>query len=204
MEGNDHQTLSHELRAYRDPVDVGMIEVIDLAQGCSLSIESASISLAPERATAVLIHEPTRLAPELRSLDFTRLPGIEEREILLYRFGYTVNRHEIPRTLDLRFADAREWFFETFRTPSDASDSLVPSPGEDADATLVPTIARSRFHLENGVPPVPEDFWSMLPTLINPDLGGGSPADTGSTLMMVGHWMRQHDVNALVFPSARW
>jgi hypothetical protein len=66
-----------------------------------------------------------------------------------------------------------------------------------------PTIARSRFNFENGLPPTPDSFWSMLPTLMNPDLGGGSPADTGSTLFMIGHWMRQNGVAALIFPSAR-
>jgi hypothetical protein len=130
----DLQTLAHELRAYRDPVEVGMVEVIDLAQGCTLSINNVQIPLLPQPAIAVLIHEPEKLPPELYALDFVRLPGLIRQETFLYRFPYTVSKRQIPRTVDLRFPEV-----------------------------------------------------NMLPTLINPDLGGGSPADTGSTLLMVGH-----------------
>jgi hypothetical protein len=43
----------------------------------------------------------------------------------------------------------------------------------------------------------------MLPTLINPDVGGGNPSSTGSTLFFIGQWMRSADVTALIYPSAR-
>lgn len=197
--GDDLQTLAHELRAYRDPVEAGMVEVIDLAHGCTLSVNGVEIPLEPQPAFAVLIHEPEKLPPELRALDFARLPGLTRPEMLLHRFPYAVSRRRIERTIDLRFPDAREWFYRTFRAPSESSDSFLTPPNPFDSRT----IARSRFHFENGDPPTPGSFWGMLPTLLNPDLGGGSPADTGSALWMVGHWMRQHDVNALVFPSSR-
>lgn len=197
--GNDHQTLSHELRAYRDPVEMGMVEVIDLAGGCNLFIKDVQVPLVPQTAVAVLIHEPEKLPPEFHVLDFTRLPGLTAEEMFLYRFPYTVSRHQVPRTIDLRFPDVREWFYVTFRIPSDLSDSQ-PVP---TIPSVSPTIARSCFRFEDGIAPVPNSFWDMLPTLINPDLGGGSTADTGSVLLMIGHWMRQHDIAALVFPSAR-
>jgi hypothetical protein len=43
----------------------------------------------------------------------------------------------------------------------------------------------------------------MLPTLINPDLGGGNVGDTGGTLLMIGNYLRKHSVAAMIFPSAR-
>jgi hypothetical protein len=128
------------------------------------------------------------------------LPGLNGSEIFLYLFPYRVLKRIVDRVIDLRLPDVREWFYRTFRIPTDAADAHTV---DFALANLNPTIAHSRFHFENGVAPVPDSFWAMLPTLVNPDLGGGSPADTGSSLLMVGHWMRQHNTAALVFPSAR-
>jgi hypothetical protein len=42
--GDDSHTLAHELRAYRDPVDVGMVEVVDLANGITIVIKLKSAS----------------------------------------------------------------------------------------------------------------------------------------------------------------
>lgn len=192
--GNDSQTLAHELRAYRNPVDLGMVEVLDLAIGAELQIRDVTVSLPPQLAVAVLIHEPQLLPAQFRSLDFQQVPGLKGSPLFIYKFPYRVTRCKIDKTIDLRFPDVQAWFYRTFR---ELPDALKTGLGES------PTIAHSQFHLDNGVPPLPDSFWAMLPTLMNPDIGGGSPADTGSTLLSIGHWMRQNNVAALIYPSAR-
>jgi hypothetical protein len=76
--GSDFQTLAHELRAYRDAVDLGMVEVLDLAQGCTLSIRGITVQLEPQPAVAVLIHEPQVLPTKFHALPFQRVPGLKD------------------------------------------------------------------------------------------------------------------------------
>jgi len=196
--GNDSQTLAHELRAYRNPVDLGMVEVLDLATGAELQIRDVTVSLAAQLAVAVLIHEPQLLPARFRTLDFQQVPGLKGTPLFIYKFPYRVTHCKIEKTIDLRFPDVQAWFYRTFRELPDALKL-----GSAAGLGGSPTIAHSQFHLGNGVPAVPDSFWAMLPTLMNPDIGGGSPADTGSTLLSIGHWMRQNKVAALIYPSAR-
>jgi hypothetical protein len=187
--GDDGQTLAHELRAYRNPVDTGMVEVIDLAGGVQFKKEG--IYLDPEPAIAVLIHEPQNLPERLQRIDFESLPGLQDSRVKVHRFPFKVKEHRIDRTIDLRFPDTRTWFFESFQVP------LHHLEGWDF------TTAYSRFHLEDSKPPKPLSFWEMLPTLTNPDLGGGNPGTTGSTLQSIGSWLRQNGCAALIYPSAR-
>ncbi len=196
-EGNDNQTLAHELRAYRNPIDYGMVEVIDLAGGCNLMLNAKQIQLSPEKAIVVLLHNLDLLANKFQSMPFQQLPALKDKPLFLYRFPYNVFSRTIERVIDLRYPSVRGWFFDTFRIPSEQSDSAVMENWPDS------TIAYSRFHLGDGRAPVPTSFWKMLPTLMNPDLGGGNPGTTGSTVLRVGHWMRQQKVNAFVYPSAR-
>ncbi len=196
-EGNDHQTLAHELRAYRNPVDYGMVEVIDLAGGCNLMLNAKQIQLSPEKAIVVLLHNLDLLPNKFQSMPFQQLPALKDKPLFLYRFPYNVFSRTIERVIDLRYPSVRDWFFDTFRIPSEQSDSVLTENWPDS------TIAYSRFHLGDGCAPAPTSFWKMLPTLMNPDLGGGNPVTTGSTVLRVGHWMRQHQVNAFVYPSAR-
>ena len=43
----------------------------------------------------------------------------------------------------------------------------------------------------------------MLPTLMNPEEGGGTAADGGAILQAIGTWMITNRIGALIFPSAR-
>jgi hypothetical protein len=198
--GYDAQTLAHEMRAYRDPIDLGMVEVVDLAAGPKIVFGDMQVPLDPQPAFAVLIHEPGRLAAKFHELPFQKVPGLKGQPCFIFRFPYLVTETTIERTVDLRDPEVRDWFFSTFHHPCDVCGAQVaPLAGTDVS----PTTAYSRFHFENGRAPAPDSFWAMLPTLINPDLGGGNLGDTGSTLVMIGHWMRQNRVHAFVFPSAR-
>lgn len=198
--GDDSQTLAHELRAYRAPVPFGMVEVLDLARGYALCIGDLTVQLEPQPAIAVLVHEPQLLPTRFHTLAFRRVPGLKDNEIFIYRFPYHVIHRSIKQTIDLRFPEVQDWFYRSFR---DLSDVAMSCQAHVSGIGELPTIAHSRFNFENGLSPTPDSFWSMLPTLMNPELGGGSPADTGSTLVMVGHWMRQNRAAALIFPSAR-
>ena len=191
MTGDDKQTLAHELRAYRDPLGAGMIEVIDLARGCDLQVRTEQIDLDPEPSIAVLIHEFQNLPERLRKIDFQIIPALHQSNLRILRFPYTVTQKSIQNTIDLRFPDVRDWFFGSFRVP------------EDRFPNLDPTTAYSRFHLENARPPTPSSFFKMLPTLVNQDLGGGNPSSTGSTVQSIGNWLRRIGCAALIYPSAR-
>jgi len=187
--GDDAQTLAHELRAYRNPVDAGMVEVIDLATGVQFVKEG--IQLGAEPAIAVLIHEPRRLPNTLKEIPLETLPGLSDSPVRMYRFPYKIQRRPIGNVIDLRLPGTRSWFFHAFQAPSHHLE------GWDF------TTAYSRFHLENKRPPTPASFSDMLPTLLNPDLGGGNPGTTGSTLQSIGFWLRHNGCAALIYPSAR-
>lgn len=188
--GNDRQTLAYKLRAFRDPVTTGLVEVIDLADGYSFQIKKEHIRFSPEPAIAVLIHEFEILPEKLQKLEFKCIPGLKDQPVHLYRFPYTVKHQTLKDTLDLRFPDAREWFFQMFKVPD------IPLENEDV------TTVYSRFHLEKAKPPAPSEFWSMLPTLINPDLGNGKLPLTQSTLIYIAYQLRLMGCAALISPSA--
>ncbi len=61
----------------------------------------------------------------------------------------------------------------------------------------------SQFEFISGQAPVPCTFAEMMPTLINPILGGGTNSQEGLTLMAIGETLRSSGVDALVYPSAR-
>jgi hypothetical protein len=174
-----------------------MVEVIDLANGCHLMLNDEEIVLSPELAFATLIHNMDLIPDKFKSLPFQRLPEFNDKPVFLYRFPYKVFQKTIENVIDLRYPFVQEWFFDTFRIPSEETDACLLDDYPD------PTIAYSRFHLGNIRAPVPETFWKMLPTLMNPDLGGGNPGTTGSTVLWIGHWMRQNQVGAFIYPSAR-
>ena len=43
----------------------------------------------------------------------------------------------------------------------------------------------------------------MLPTLLNPMLGGGDSEWGGNTLMGIGEWLRNQEVEGFIYPSSR-
>ncbi|MBN1699578.1 MAG: hypothetical protein JW881_18810 [Spirochaetales bacterium] len=200
-EGNDDQTLVHELRAYLNPLTSGMVEVIDLSCGCHLQIDDEAVKLPPELAIIVLLHDFERLPKHLQELFYKKLPPYQGHPLYMYRFPYHVRPMEFDQVLDLRYPDTRDWFFKTFQKTQEVDYGKYEI--QKGEANKYYTTAYSRYHLENEHPPTPEDFWHMLPTLINPDLGGGNIAYCGSTLNYIGQCMRTHGVNAFIYPSAR-
>lgn len=198
------QTLAHELRAYRNPRDIGYIDVLDLAaQKVRIEFRRRSGTVVevvePDNAIAVMIHDLDTLPAVHRQHRLKVFEG-EDGEIGFFKFPYTVARHVIEGTFDLRFPSSREWFYEYFSASADTHRQALSSSSQLPIAT---TTALSRFTTRHELPRRRRNFWEMLPTLLNPDLGGGDPLSTGSTILTVANHLQQHGVSAFIYPSAR-
>jgi hypothetical protein len=207
-DGNDYNTLTHELRSYRDAVRSGMIEVIDFGIGSlTLGIGTRAYAFDRRPEIGVLVHRPDRMPNEFAGLVAQRF-DTDGNSIWMFRFPYSVMKVTIDKVVDLRLPATQARFCEHFSKPQ--PDEGIIWPQEDADvptqhrALMIPsTIAASRFRIYEGRAPIPKDFYHMLPTLMNPDVGGGLASSTGSTVQAIGTWMRHNLVSALVYPSAR-
>jgi len=135
------------------------------------------------------------------------------QEVLVIEYPYEVLPVQIQRTVDLRLPDVRDWFFRQFSKEQE-DGSIVWMLGK-AVARQMPQEIRdelerdsvtiiSRFQRRAGIAPPPADFFGMLPTLMNPELGGGTAADGGAILQAIGTWMCRNEVGALIYPSARY
>lgn len=68
-DGNDYNTLTHELRSYRDAVRSGMIEVVDFGIGrLTLGIGTKTHAFDRKPEIGVLVHQPDRMPKEFASL----------------------------------------------------------------------------------------------------------------------------------------
>lgn len=98
-------------------------------------------------------------------------------------YGVRQYSARIDRVVDLRDPDTQDWFVKTF----------VDLELENAEAA----------ERETGVTHIPrkpplESFERMLPVITSLQTGGGA-----SFGQAVGHWLRRHGANGLIFPSAR-
>jgi hypothetical protein len=91
----------------------------------------------------------------------------------LITLPYTVIETRIPRVLDLRLLEAQQWFFSAFYLKE---SNTLHYPIQDS--------------------PI-EEFASLLPYLMSMEVGGGGYTEG------IGRFLRQNQVNALVYPSAR-
>lgn len=87
---------------------------------------------------------------------------------------------QIDKVIDLRQPATSEWFTQHFCALEMQGESEVTH--------------RVRFRKYWK----PQNFYELLPTLLDPTLGGGTPFLQG-----IGAWLRSHDVAGLVFPSSR-
>jgi len=97
--------------------------------------------------------------------------------VLLISLPYTIDRYDIDGVLDLRQLTAQRWFAEHFT--------------EIANFKVLPHMA-----MQDAWTDV-RSFLDILPILLDQREGGGD------TTMWVGQWLMDHDVQALVYPSAR-
>jgi hypothetical protein len=204
--GNDHGTLCNELRAYRNPEVTGRVDVVDLGL-------EAREPFGPRRpAVAVILYDVHKI-PYAEQLLRSSVDGSKySKQLLVIEYPYEIREVRIGRVIDLRLTNARKWFFDRFSeeqedgailwsTGSKLSRELPNESREKLERDSVTII--SRFQRRAGTAPMPKDFYAMLPTLMNPELGGGTTADGGATLQAIGTWMCQNRVEALIYPSAR-
>lgn len=196
--GRVDQTLAHELRAYRNPRDVGYCDVLDIcAKEVILGFETSKGKIfeefVPENAIAVIVHDFDKMPKKLQRLCIKTFRLGMNNHIGLFKFPYENRLTKIEGVIDLRFPFVRDWFFKRFANSA-----------EEYGRTHVKSfIANSRFHLESGIPRQVKSFWDMLPTLVNPILGGGHIDSTGSTLQYIAHTLQHESVAAFIYPSAR-
>jgi hypothetical protein len=86
---------------------------------------------------------------------------------------YTVVETRIPRALDLRLIEAQQWFFTAFYLEKG-----------------------NTYHYPIADNPI-EEFAGLLPYVMSMEVGGGGYTEG------IGLFLRQHQVNALIYPSSR-
>lgn len=203
--GDDCGTLLNEVKAYRDPVVCGRVHVLD-----------SGVQRNPftgEKANALLVvwqdAARSRYVTELLALQDA--PQDDTEQLVALEYPYDIIKATIDDVVDLRYPHVRDWFYETFSSEQEdetimwLARRIPPSASAtEREAITEQCVTRqSRFRVTRGVPPVPGSFREMLPTLLNPDIGGGSAADSGSSLQAIGTWLRQRNASALLYPSAR-
>lgn len=181
----DH-TLAHELRAYRNPLEITFIDVLDIAVGHLFSgdfvilfqtiQDDLVVQVQADEAIIAIVHNIEDLPTELRTLSIKNVPDVKsffgDGSVTsgLFKFPYRTSNVRLDNVIDLRYPDVQDWLFEKFRP---------------------------LFHGKAS------SFWDMLPTLINPDVGGGDPSYSGYIPNQIGQTLKHLNVNALIFPSAR-
>ena len=202
--GDDIETLANELRAYRDPIATGRVGVADLM--------SEQLSGPPRPAFAVIVYEVDKI-PFARQLLRSKLQASEgTKNLLIVEYPCEVVKTRIERTIDLRMPTSQRWFFEQFSKEQD-DHSIVWVLGQALAKGMTKEMREqlekesvtimSRFQRKACVPPKPRDFYAMLPTLMNPDQGGGVASEGAGILEAIGTWMRYNEVGALIYPSSR-
>lgn len=178
--GNDSGALIGELYAYYHVDSAGVIAIVDSADEESIHQlrESGVWKLPPRQAPFISV----RFAPwQNKANPIAKLFDVEPPKALSVLLPLTIRRTRIDHVLDLRQPEAARWFAHHF-------SRLVVNAGTDAEPKWIRCCPDR--------PPL-ESIEAMLPTLLTQEQGGGL------FCQMVGSWLRQHGVNALVYPSAR-
>ena len=174
--GDDAGTLKGELWAYYRARDAGAIDILDFSlSGAVRAFEQGYGITFPEvkGPALALLFLQGRQAPS----PFISLLGVDESKVIVIIPVQTI-RTRIERTLDLREPHVAQWFAHFF--------SRLTSKGDDEK-----WVRCWPFR------PALDSFHQILPTLLTQERGGGAFS------LAVGSWLRQHGVNALVYPSAR-
>jgi hypothetical protein len=175
-----------ELYAYYRIADAGIVTLVDSTNEHSMrGLEESGLWNLPRLDTpfiAVLFSPSERGANPLG-----RLCGVEFPNALSVLLPLSVQLTSIDRVLDLRRPEAADWFAYYF-------SRLVVDIGETAKAG-----ASEEYRWVQCCPyrPKLDAIREMLPTLLTQEPGGGL------FCQMAGSWLRQNQVNALIYPSVR-
>jgi hypothetical protein len=171
--GRDERTLIGELMSYWNP-----------SRGYLVDVRDSGIRVTRDDGTTELVRALEVVADRFgRKGVFRRRVGRIDRQYLALRLSLFTGT--IDRVVDLRMPATQRWFFETFVALENARQEHRSRPS----FPVVPVIAMKTRRLRS--------FADLLPTLVM-DAGGG-----GIFHQAVGAWLRSHDVNGLVYPSAR-
>jgi hypothetical protein len=177
QDGNDRGTLKGELWAYYRASDAGLIDILDYSlEGAIHSFEKGYGISFPEvkgPALALLFLQGKQI-----SNPFLSLLGLDGSKPLIVVIPVQTVHSRIERTLDLRSPVVAQWFAHFF-------SRLTIKANDEKWMRCWP--------FRPGL----ASFHQILPTLLTQERGGGAFS------LAVGSWLRQHGVNALIYPSAR-
>jgi hypothetical protein len=178
--GDDGGALIGELYAYYRVDSAGVVAIVDSADEESIHQmrESGFWKLPPLQSPFIgVLFAPWQNAAN----PIAKLFDVEPPNTLSVLLPLTIRQTRIDHVLDLRQPEAARWFAHHF-------SRLVVDAGTDAEPKWIRCCPNR--------PPL-ESIEAMLPTMLTQEQGGGL------FCQMVGSWLRQHGVNALVYPSAR-
>lgn len=175
-EGDDGGCLRNELRAYRKP------------QMTRVYVADSGLAADRTQLASLLPFQPRQKHIYVQ-FDFVRFRGLMPKSsriegesssgglMLLYWVPYNTSQETIGDVIDLRIPETRAWFCETFKK---GPDEMYRKPLGQINS-----------------------FYEMLPTLMDPEIGGGHITQAGITHHLIGNWLRLQGVAALIYPSAR-
>ena len=175
-DGDDGGTMVREMNAYRDPKSGGRTEAFDLNDTNGReALQSLGYPVGDrQKAFAVVIFDPVDFSERNGELAFSTASA-NSVEKLEYRVIV------VPYVVEYfeieRVIDLRKRHVQNwiYRKFRVGDGIILKKPNG--------TNIRS--------------FFEMMPTLMTPEIGGNEITNA------IGLWMRRHDINALVFPSAR-
>lgn len=178
--GDDGGALIGELYAYYRVQSAGGVMIVDSADDDTIQDmrKSGFWTLPPLQTPFIgVLFLPWRD----RANPIGKLFGVEPPNTLGVLLPLTIRQTRIERVLDLRQPEAARWFAHYF-------SRLAVDLGRDGEHKWIRCCPNR--------PPL-DSIEGMLPTLLTQERGGGL------FCQMAGSWLRQHGVNALVYPSAR-
>jgi hypothetical protein len=176
-----------ELAAYHNPSSAGPIALLDLGHENDARLVLGEEPEAAHGLALIFLDPGDRPSLFVEALRKAGLEG--EHEQLRSRMNmpddwlglillpYKVVELDLDNVVDLRYAECQDWFVSEFGTS--AFEKFLAGDTGHRNVT---------------------DFPQLLPALLNPVSGGGM---FDGISQYVGHWLRTHDINALVYPSAR-
>jgi hypothetical protein len=178
--GDDGGALIGELYAYYRVQSAGVVAIVDSADEESIQQmrDSGFWRLPPLQTPFIgVLFAPWHDAPS----PIGKLFDVEPPNTLSVLLPLTIRETQIERVLDLRQPAAARWFAHYF-------SRLVVDVGRDGEHKWIRCCPNR---------PTLDSIEAMLPTLLTQEQGGGL------FCQMVGSWLRDHGVNALVYPSVR-
>jgi hypothetical protein len=176
-DGDDTGTLLNELKAYYSYESKLPCEIFDSTISDGSVSELERFNHKPIEWPHILL----RVGPKTPNHVAHHISGTQHYPIIHIPLPLSIESVEIGSVLDLRLRDAQDWFYWNFRRIE--SELRVSSLYyATAKETLMQMIG----------------FRDMFPILTTPEIGGSHPFLQG-----VGAWLRSHEVDALIYPSAR-